>query len=188
MDIKENYRIMTNQQLLQIAEEDFNHLTSEAKSALHAELEKRKINPTNSENSIPFLLTTLISLSQLPKDTLAYILEQKEKGQPSIFIIGGLLERGYEEETAVQLMNELPNYIQNKIKETSNFILTGILLFTAGISIKMLPLSKESHLAIIILANVLLGLGTIRLFHGFLNKKRFTIIIKNILAEKSTPE
>jgi hypothetical protein len=179
---------MTNQQLLQIAEEDFNHLTSEAKSALHAELEKRKINPTNSENSMPFFLTTLISLSQLPKDTLAYILEQKEKGQPSIFIIGGLLERGYEEETAVQLMNELPNYIQNKIKETSNFILTGILLFTAGISIKMLPLSKESHLAIIILANVLLGLGTIRLFHGFLNKKRFTIIIKNILAEKSTSE
>ena len=34
---------MTNQQLLQIAEEDFNHLTSEAKSALLAELEKRKI-------------------------------------------------------------------------------------------------------------------------------------------------
>lgn len=188
MDIKENYRAMTNQQLLQIADEDFNHLTSEAKSALLAELETRKINPTDSENSLPFTFTPHIPLSQLPKDTLAFILEQKEKGQPSIYIIGGLLERGYEEEAAVQLLNELPSYIQNKIKDMSNFILTGVLLFTAGFSIKMLPLSKESHLAIIILANVLLGVGIIRFFHGFLNKKRFTLIYKNLLTDQSNPE
>ena len=179
---------MTNQQLLQIADEDFNHLTSEARSALISELETRKIHRTSTENILPLSLTTILSLSQLPKDTLAYILEQKEKGQPSIYIIGGLLERGYEEETAVQLMSELPSYIQNKIKEMGNFILTGVLLFTAGLSIKMLPLSKESHLAIIILANVLLGVGLIRFFHGILNKKRFTLINKNILSEKSTLE
>jgi hypothetical protein len=188
MNIKENYKAMTNQQLLQIADEDYNHLTSEAKSALLSELETRNIRQNGSDNSLPLTLTTTLPLSQLSKDSLAYILEQKEKGEPSIYIIGGLLERGYEEETAVQLLKELPSFIQNKIKEMSNFILTGVLLFTAGFSIKMLPLSKESHLAIIILANVLLGIGIIRFFHGFLNKKRFTIINKNILTEKSTLE
>lgn len=188
MDIKENYRSMTNQQLLLIADEDFNHLIPEAKSALLTELETRKINRRSSENSISLSIIPHLTLSQLPKDNLAYILEQKEKGQPTIYIIGGLLERGYEEEIAVQLLNELQSYIQIKIKEMGNFILTGVLLFTAGLSIKMLPLSKESHLAIIILANVLLGLGIIRFFHGFLNKKRFTLINKNILTEKSTFE
>lgn len=188
MDIKENYRAMTNQQLLQIADEDYNHLTTEAKSALLSELETRNISPNSSDNSLPLSLITPLTLSQLPKDTLAYILEQKEKGQPSIYIIGGLIERGYEEEVAMQLLKELPPFIQNKIKEMGNFILTGVLLLTAGLSIKMLPLSKESHLAIIILANVLLGVGIIRFFHGYLNKKRFHLINKNILAEKSTLE
>ena len=176
---------MSDLQLLQIAREDYIHLSYEAQTALDLEITRRNLLPDNDKANL-YQAPDFINLNQLPKDTLAFILEQKEKGQPDIYIIGGLLERNYDEDTATQLVNEIPSYIQKRLKEMSQLILSSVLFFTAGLSIKMLPLSKESHLAIIILADVFMGGGVIGIFHGYLNKKRFSKMLKYPNKEESS--
>jgi hypothetical protein len=54
----------------------------------------------------------------------------------------------------------------------SNLILTGTLQLVSGIAIIELPLNKQNHLAIFIIAYSLIILGTFRIFHGYFNKKK----------------
>jgi len=176
---------MSDQQLRKILIEDFQHLTVEAKEMLHAEVERRQINMNEDHNEDLDVEYHQNQLSNLPKDLLHFILENKEKGASDAYVIGGLFERGIEEETAIELLKELPSYVKSCIKEMRSMMLQGFLLLISGLAIRVLPLSKESHLAIIIIANVMIGFGIIRIFHSQMNKKKMETIYKEIHSLKN---
>ena len=178
--IKDKYRSMSDQQLRRILMDDFQYLTTEAKEVLQTELERRQISMNEYHNDDLDVEYHQNQLTNLPKELLYFILEKKEKGASDAYVIGGLFERGIEEETAIELLKELPSYVKSCIKEMRSMMLQGFLLLISGLAIRVLPLSKESHLAIIILANVMIGFGIIRIFHSQMNKKKMEKIYKEI--------
>ena len=60
----------------------------------------------------------------------------------------------------------------------SQTMLTGTLQLVSGLAIIELPLRKETQLAVIILGYSLFILGSFRIFHGFINKKKINKMLK----------
>ena len=137
-------------------------------------MEYTLLNDPNKSDSFQKIST--IKIEQINKDTLSFLIKSKEQKTDQAYLLGGLIERGFDEIDATEILNQIPSYVEKEIKKASEHKLMGTLLFISGLSVKFLPLSKESNLAIIILANVTMLLGILRYIHGFMNKKRFSKI------------
>ncbi len=137
-------------------------------------MEYTLLNDPNKSDSFQKIST--IKIEQINKDALSFLIKSKEQKADQSYLLGGLIERGFDEIDSTEILNQIPSYVEKEIKKASEHKLMGTLLFISGLSVKFLPLSKESNLAIIILANVTMLLGVLRYIHGSLNKKRFNKI------------
>jgi hypothetical protein len=169
---------MSDAALIKLATIEWHELTDEAKLILLKELEKRKIDLTNSDDSQQEHNYSSINFKYVDKHIIQYITEQKIKNESDVYIIGGLLERGIEENTAIEIINSFPLYLEERKNKMSQTILTGTLQLVSGIAIIELPLRKETQLAVIIIGYSLLILGFFRIFHGILNKKKINKMLK----------
>lgn len=176
--IQDKYTSMPDAALIKLATIEWHELTDEAKLILKKELEKRKIDLYNSGNAHEQHIHSTINLKHIEKHIIQYITEQKIKHESDVFIIGGLLERGIEENTAIEIINSFPLYLEERKNKMSQTILTGTLQLVSGIAIIELPLRKETQLAVIIIGYSLLILGSFRIFHGILNKKKINKMLK----------
>ena len=163
---------MTDASLIKLATIEWHELTDEAKLILMKELEKRKIDLTKSDDNQQEPNHSSINFKFVEKHIIQYITEQKIKQESDAYILGGLLERGIEENTANEIINSFPLYIEERKSKMSQTILTGTLQLVSGIAIIELPLRKETQLAVIIIGYSLLILGSFRIFHGIMNKKK----------------
>jgi len=177
-NIKEKYASMTDLELIKLATIELNELTDDARLILMTEIEKRKIDLSKSDNNQEQKSYTIINFNHIEKHIIQYISEQKLKNESDAYILGGLLERGIEENTAVDIINSFPKYLEERKNKMSQTILTGTLQFVSGLAIIELPLRKESQLAVIIIGYSLLILGAFRIFHGMMNKKKITKMLK----------
>jgi hypothetical protein len=173
-----NYNKMSDQQLLLIAEEDLIHLTPEALSAFWQEVKKRKILIPEKINPQIEPAYSSINIHKIERHLLQYILEKKEQHHSDAYITGGLLERGLDEDSANEIIKQIPEYISNRKNKMNQLILTGTLQLVSGIAINVLPLSREKYLAVIIISYCLIIFGTGRILHGYLNKRRFAKMIQ----------
>lgn len=144
-------------------------------------LDMENISTTPEENShqIPAEHTknrTDISITSIAADSLQFILKEKANNKSDGYLIGGLLERGFEYEEAEALLEQLPQYIEEQFAKANNHLLTGILFVAIGFSVNVLPLSGQSGLALSILANATLIAGVLRIIHGYQNKRRFNVL------------
>lgn len=178
-NIKEKYASMTNLELIKLATLEINELTDDARLILMKEMEKRKIDLSKSEKNQEQNGFTKINFNQIEKHIIHYISEQKLKNESDAFVIGGLLERGIEENLAIDILYSFPLYLEERKNKMSQTILTGTLQFVSGLAIIELPLSKESQLAVIIIGYSLLILGAVRIFHGIMNKKKIKKTLEN---------
>ncbi len=119
-----------------------------------------------------------IDLNKIAPDSLQFVLKEKENNRSDGYLIGGLIERGFEYDEAEAILKQLPDFIDIQLSKSNHHLLMGILFAASGLSIKVLPLSGQSGLAITILANSLILLGLLRIIHGYVNKKRFEKIQK----------
>lgn len=170
--IKSTYASLSDGQLLFLYEVEKEGLTKEAIVLLKAEISKRNIDLCSHSN-IDYSYKHTSHQLYSNASVFSHILENNEKGMDDSFIVGGLLERGLNEEEAQSMMNQFPVYIESRIQKSSGQILTGVVLFVSGLSISFLPLSHETQKAIYILAYTLVITGVLRLFHGYTNKRRF---------------
>lgn len=171
-NIKEKYASMTDLELIKLATIELNELTDDARLILMKEIEKRKIDLSKSDNNQEQKSYTTINFNHIEKHIIQYISEQKLKYESDAYILGGLLERGIEENMAVEIINSFPKYLEERKNKMSQTILTGTLQLVSGIAIIELPLRKETQLAVIIIGYSLLILGSFRIFHGIMNKKK----------------
>ncbi len=179
--IQEKYHSMSDAALIKLATLELHELTVEAKLILLKELEKRKIDLTKPADHQQEHHNTVINFKQVEKHIIQYISEQKLKNESDAYILGGLLERGIEENTAVDIIKSFPVYLEEQKNNMSQTILTGTLQFVSGLAIIELPLRKDTQLAVIIIGYSLIILGSFRIFHGFLNKKKINKMMKNQL-------
>ena len=171
---------MTDGALKKLATTELHELTTEARVILKKEIEKRKIDLSNSDEFQEQQNYLSINFNHIEKHIIQYISDQKLKNESDAYILGGLLERGIEENTAVDIINSFPKYLEERKNKMSQTILTGTLQLFSGLAIIELPLRKETQLAVIVIGYSLFILGSFRIFHGFMNKKKFNKMMKNI--------
>ena len=144
-------------------------------------MEQNNENIESNSSPLPILESKVvidIDISKIAPDSLQFVLKEKGNNRSDGYLIGGLIERGFEYDEAETLLKQLPDFIDVQLAKSNNHLLMGILFTASGLSIKELPLAGQSGLAITILANSLMILGLIRMIHGYLNKKRFEKIQK----------
>jgi len=176
--IQEKYSSMSDMALIKLATTEWHELTDEAKSILSKEIELRKLELYKSDDYKEQHIHTTVNFKYVEKHIIQYISDQKLKNESDAYILGGLLERGIEENTAVDIINSFPIYLVERKNKMSQTILTGTLQFVSGLAIIELPLKTETQLAVIIIGYSLLILGSFRIFHGFLNKKKINKMMK----------
>ena len=176
--IQEKYSTMTDAALTKLATIEFHELTHEARLILMKEIEKRKIDLTASDVNQQNESHSIINFKHIEKHIIQYISDQKLKNESNAYILGGLLERGIEENTAVDIINSFHFYLEERKNKMSQTILTGTLQLVSGLAIIELPLRKETQLAVIIIGYSLLILGAFRIFHGFMNKLKINKMMK----------
>jgi hypothetical protein len=170
---------MTDATLIKLATIEWHELTDDAKLILTKEIEKRKINLYHADDNEQIHTPATVNFKQVEKHIIQYISEQKLNNESDAYILGGLLERGIEETTAVDIINSFPKYLEERKNNMSQIILTSTLQMASGLAIIELPLRKETQLAVIILGYSLLILGSFRIFHGFMNKKKINKMLKD---------
>lgn len=143
-------------------------LTENLHSTIH-------ISDPNPEDPTP------LSLDAIPKDTLFYILDQLEKNIPFADIITDLTNRGIDEKNARNLMGQLPNFILEKKESIHTNLSVGFMLFVAGMSINILPVSYDKNRAFIIIGYFLMLAGFLKLINSLIQKNKFMKISKNLM-------
>jgi hypothetical protein len=169
---------MSDMALIKLATTEWHELTDEAKSILSKEIELRKLDLYKSDDNKEQHIQTTVNFKHVEKHIIQYISEQKLNNESDAYILGGLLERGIEENTAVDIINSFPIYLAERKNKMSQTMLTGTLQLVSGLAIIELPLRKETQLAVIILGYSLFILGSFRIFHGFINKKKINKMLK----------
>jgi len=169
---------MSDMALIKLATTEWHELTDEAKSILSKEIELRKLELYKSDDNKEQHIHRTVNFKHVEKHIIQYISDQKLKNESDAYILGGLLERGVEENTAVDIINSFPIYLAERKNKMSQTILTGTLQLVSGLAIIELPLRKETQLAVIIIGYSLFILGSFRIFHGFMNKKKINKMLK----------
>ncbi len=182
--IRQQYQSMSDAQLLQLADVDLENLTPEALEIFHEEIMKRNLEFRSAYSVNNNEIETSIKIFSLDKDSLHFITDQKEKNKTNDIILEGLIERGFDETNATEILNQLPLYLEVNSKKMAGILLTGVLLLVSGMAINVLPLSRGSQSAIVIIAYCLMIVGVIRILHGYFNKKRFDNMLKNCEVQK----
>ena len=169
---------MSDMALIKLATTEWHELTDEAKSILSKEIELRKLELYKSDDNKQQHIQTTVNFKHVEKHIIQYISDQKLKNESDAYILGGLLERGVEETIAVDIINSFPTYLAERKNKMSQIILSGTLQLVSGLAIIELPLRKETQLAVIIIGYSLFILGSFRIFHGFINKKKINKMLK----------
>lgn len=175
---RDAYRRMSDHELIKLATDEWNTLLPAARPLLLAEIQERNLT-INEDSSLIVNQQPSINYNLVDKHILQYITEQKIKGESDAFITGGLLERGLEEESINLLLQQFPNYVNSRKEKMNRMMMTSTLQWVSGIALLQLPLNRENHLAIIIIAYALLLLGILRFQHGFAGRRKLNVVEKN---------
>lgn len=172
--IKEYYAAAPDGLLISIAMNELDSLTAEARQILDAEIALRKLEMPVEEKQYA---TGTEPVKQLD-ETMQAILEMKKQNHTLQYIKSTLLEgttdeNGLTEETINRAFYQVNLYINREIKKYELIMLTGTLLFFAGLAINFLPLIPETHRLVVILAYCAMIFGIIRFIHGLLYRNRF---------------
>ena len=154
-------------------------LTAEARQILEAEISLRKLEMPVEEKQYSTGAEPVKHLDEI----MQIILEMKKQNQPqqeikSALLEGSTEENGLTEESINRAFYQVNLYINREIKKYELIMLTGTLIFFAGLAISFLPLIPETHRLVIILAYCAMIFGLIRFIHGTLYRNRFKKMLR----------
>ena len=86
-----------------------------------------------------------LSLEEFKKVNWDFILESVENNIPENQIIATLVERGYQEEQARDMLTETAAKIRERIKFHDNLMLIGIIGFIAGLLVTIVTFEQAMH-------------------------------------------
>ena len=166
------YTEHTDTQLAKLANQYLNTLPESEIAAFYDEVERRQLELSESISEHQKKINQL-NFSLLPKHIIQFITESKSNKKNNSYILNGLLERGIEENMAYVILGKMHDYFEIMSKKNEDLIFSGLPMLVAGIAINVLPISKNQHLAIIVIAYCLMVIGVARMLHGYSNKRRY---------------
>ena len=176
--VESKYKSLSDEQLLHLFEHEIAELTPAARTLLTNELKNRNIDIlSRTIQQYPYEQNT-IEIHQLPLETQVFISDNIEKGEDGYFLIGGLIERGLNEDSAKKIIKSLHEFYLKQHKKSTDELLRSISFFVAGLAIHSLPLNQNKHLAIIIIAYSLITIGFIKLVHELQKRKRLKKLLE----------
>jgi hypothetical protein len=166
------YTEHTDAQLIKLANQYLNTLPESEIAAYYNEVERRQLELSESiiENQKKI---DKFNFNHLPKHIIQFITDSKSNQKSNGFVLNGLIERGIEENMAYIVLGKMPYYFEIMSKKNEDLIFSGLPMLVAGIAINVLPISKNQHLAIIVIAYCLMVVGIVRMLHGYSNKRRY---------------
>jgi len=166
------YTEHTDVQLIKLANLYLNTLPESEIAAYYDEVERRQLELSESISEHQKKIDQF-NFNLLPKHIIQFITESKSTQKSNSFLLNGLLERGIEENMAYIILGKMHNYFEIMSKKNEDLIFSGLPMLVAGIAINVLPISKNQHLAIIVIAYCLMVVGVVRMLHGYSNKRRY---------------
>ena len=166
------YTEHTDAQLIKLANQNLNTLPESEIVAFYDEVERRQLELSESINEHQKKIDQF-NFNLLPKHIIQFITDSKSNQKSNSFLFNGLIERGIEENMAYIVLGKMPYYFEIMSKKNEDLIFSGLPILVAGIAINVLPISKNQHLAIIVIAYCLMVVGVVRMLHGYSNKRRY---------------
>jgi len=166
------YTEHTDAQLIKLANQYLNMLPESEIEAFYNEVATRQLELSESISEHQQKIEQF-NFNLLPKHIIQFITDSKSNQKRNDFILNGLLERGIEENMAYVILGKMNNYFEEMSKKNEDLIFSGLPMLVAGIAINVLPISKNQHLAIIVIAYCLMVIGVVRMLHGYSNKRRY---------------
>ena len=171
------YTEHTDAQLIKLANQYLNTLPESEIASYYDEVERRQLELSESISGHQKKIDQF-NFNLLPKHIIQFITESKSNQKSNDFILNGLIERGIEENMAYLILGKMHNYFEVMSQKNADLIFSGLPMLVAGIAINVLPISKNQHLAIIVIAYCLMVVGIIRMLHGYSNKRRYDRLVR----------
>ena len=166
------YTEHTDAQLIKLANQYLNTLPESELEAFYNEVATRQLELSESIAEHQQKIDQF-NFYLLPKHIIQFITDSKSTKKNNNFILNGLLERGIDENMAYIILGKMNDYFEEMSKKNADLIFSGLPMLVAGIAINVLPISKNQHLAIIVIAYCLMVVGVVRMLHGYSNKRRY---------------
>ena len=171
------YTEHTDAQLLKLANQYLNTLPESEIEAFYNEVVARQIELSESIAEHQEKVEQF-NFYLLPKHIIQFITDSKSNQKSNDFILNGLLERGIDENMAYIILGKMYSYFEEMSQKNADLIFSGLPMLVAGIAINVLPISKNQHLAIIVIAYCLMVIGIVRMLHGYSNKRRYERLLR----------
>ena len=171
------YTEHTDAQLIKLANQYLNTLPKSEIEAFYNEVATRQIELSESIAEHQKKIEQF-NFYLLPKHIIQFITDSKSTKKNNNFILNGLLERGIDENMAYIILGKMHDYFEEMSKKNEDLIFSGLPMLVAGIAINVLPISKNQHLAIIVIAYCLMVIGIVRMLHGYSNKRRYERLLR----------
>jgi len=171
------YTEHTDAQLIKLANQYLNTLPESEIVAFYDEVESRQLELSESITEHQKRIEQF-NFNLLPKHIIQFITDSKSNQKSNSFILNGLTERGIEENTGYIILGKMHDYFDEMSQKNADLIFSGLPMFVGGIAINVLPISKNQHLAIIVIAYCLMVIGVVRMLHGYSNKRRYQRLLR----------
>ncbi len=186
--IKENYRRMSDDQLVRFAKLEAEHLTLESFHALKDELISRDIDLQVIEEledvDIPEKNINKAVTNTFLGSLFEFAIEKKSKGVSNAEIYHSLLEKKLAPEQAVMLIQMLPEISQKTLKATETEILIAWVAFFIGI---LLSLFSYNQLDVKFFVGIaVLITASIKLANSYAYKKKIVQAIDHFQQDKES--
>lgn len=170
--IIKHYQQLSNEQLLDLYENEIDRLTPNARTILIEEIKKRNIPPELWQNKQIRETFRFDADVDLYKKLMIFY----ESGWNKEDLKAYLLLQGFSVEDSENILEKIGKKIYSRAEQAITIITNGILFLVMGAAVLVLPLDSGKHKAIILLAYSSAIFGMIRALHGFYIKRKSTEI------------
>ncbi len=190
--IQENYRRMSDSQLMHLAQTEGKELTGDAMEMLQAEFSTRNMDTSifgnieeeKTEQKIKSIEKAKeMGIAQFYSSIWSYVLDEKYAGNSNETIREAIIEKGVDEDNAREIILTMESKASALMKAHENDMLAGGLVFFTGAALTAATWASAIHGGTYIIAWGAIVFGAIRFFRGFSNKEKFKKILANIASE-----
>ena len=192
--LRSSYSRMTDGQLIALAQNEGEDLTSEALGILHEEFVNRKLDTAVFgivEESKSGKVEKLIEAAkdhasnEFIRSIWNQAFDSKKDGVTDQQIHKELMAKGLDDEHASLIVNTLESKAKENLDAHDTEMLTGGLTFAAGVIITVWTISSSLNGFYIVAWGAII-FGAIRFYKGVSNKDRYKTILANIDIERSS--
>ena len=186
--VKENYKRMTDDQLVRFARLESENLTLESFHALKDELSSRDIDLQIVEElediDVPERRINNAVTNTFVTTLLEFAIDQKSAGANNAEIYRGLLEKKIAPEQALMLIQMLPEISQKTLKATEIEILVAWILFCIGAMLSVFSFNPPDFKLFVGIAIFISA--SIKLANSYAYKKKISQTIDNLRNDKES--